>query len=108
MKPFLLSMLLGVALLALACGGGKKPSVSATPTTVGPPPTPTAVPKSDIDRLLANAGDEVAGWLRAQPWVYDGSDASLAVVESITSAAFDSDPAKAKAESTTDFVIVVR
>ena len=118
-------MVLSAALLALACSGGAKTPASTTPTlvastpvgasptattvlpaaTVGPSPTPTTVlptatvdPHRDVDALLANAGDEVATWLRSQPWLYDGSGGSLEAVKSITGAAFDPDPVKAKAK----------
>jgi hypothetical protein len=87
--PLLLSLLLSAFLTG--CSGDQASGSQATDTAEAAAKQAAA---REIDAELSLASSEIADWLRQQPWVHDGDDASLRAVTAIVSAQYHSTSAR--------------
>ncbi len=88
MKREVVSLAVGIVLLAVGCSGDSRPVASSSPASVDT--------RADVEHQLETTGGKVAAWLRAEPWPLDGTTTSLTAVTAITGASYDNDPAKAQ------------
>ena len=90
MKREVVSLAVGVVLIAVGCSGDSRSVASSSPASVDT--------RADVEHQLAVTGGPVASWLHAEPWPLDGTSASLTTVTAITGAAYDNDATKAQAK----------